>query len=117
MTNKQIINLRKQIINTYKVSVGCCICGYNKNPSSLCFDHLPEYEKRDECRSGSKAGGMFALYSKKYHSNEIIEEIKKCRVLCCNCHMEVTHKNPQYINKQINNIKQLQIELLKSNEV
>ena len=28
----------------------------------------------------------------------VVEEIKKCRVLCANCHRLKTHENKEYIN-------------------
>jgi hypothetical protein len=75
------------------MAVGCCKCGYNAHPSALCFDHLPGQEKSEVTKNGySKkacAGGMFRLYSKSV--DELIAEIKKCRVLCVRCHMEETH--------------------------
>lgn len=92
-TGKEVQLFRHATVDIYKISVGCCICGYNKHPSALCFDHLPEYNKHESCKSGSKAGGMFMLYQKKYPPSILMEEIKKCRVVCSNCHMEMTHKN------------------------
>jgi hypothetical protein len=101
-TGKEVQSFRHSIVDIYKVSVGCCICGYNKHPSALCFDHLPEYTKHDSCKSGSKAGGMYMLYQKKYSPSILIEEIKKCRVVCSNCHMEITHKNNTRTQDNIN---------------
>ena len=96
LNNKQTIEFRKKWIDIYKVSVGCYLCGYNRNPASLCFDHLPDFEKAEVTKNGcskrSCAGGMFMLYGKKYDVEILIREIKKCRVLCHNCHMECTHK-------------------------
>lgn len=34
---------------------------------------------------------MYRLYHKNYSSQELLNEIKKCRILCANCHMELTH--------------------------
>lgn len=95
LNNKQTIAHRKKWIDIYKVSVGCELCGYNRNPASLCFDHLPSFEKAEVTKNGCSkrncAGGMFMLYGKKYDIEILIEEIQKCRVLCHNCHMECTH--------------------------
>lgn len=46
-TNKEITAFRHKIIDNYKVSIGCEICGYNKHPSALCFDHLGIEEKAE----------------------------------------------------------------------
>lgn len=110
-TNKETVAFRHELLDIYKVSVGCCVCGYNKHPSALCFDHLPEYSKHDSCRSGSKAGGMYILYSKKYPVHILIEEIKKCRVVCSNCHMELTHsKNTRTVNNILNKVSLEELE-------
>lgn len=98
MNNKETIEYRKKWIDRYKVSNGCCICGYNKHPASLCFDHLEGFEKaeitKNGCSKRSCAGGMYMLYNKKHHIEDLISEIQKCRILCHNCHMECTHKKP-----------------------
>lgn len=112
MNNKETINHRKHWIDLYKISNGCSICGYNKHPASICFDHLPGYEKAEITKNGCSkrncAGGMFMLYSKKYNIEELIDEIKKCRLLCHNCHMENTHKN----NSNASNLKPMTIDEL-----
>ena len=91
------IKKRHELIDTYKVSIGCCICGYNKHPSALCFDHLPNFEKSEVTKNGCSkrtcAGGMYRLYSKRHSPQELIDEIKKCRIMCSNCHMEHTHSS------------------------
>jgi hypothetical protein len=121
MTNKDTIQARTKLINTYKVCVGCCICGYNKNPSALCFDHIDKENKHQDVKNGysrrSSAGGMFRLYGKKYDAQEIITEIQKCRVVCSNCHMEHTHKKPKFICKNIRTLIDLEKELTKTNDV
>ena len=97
MNNKETVQHRKLWVDLYKITNGCSVCGYNKHPAALCFDHLPGYEKaeitKNGCSKRSCAGGMFMLYSKKYDIEELIAEIQKCRLVCHNCHMEHTHKN------------------------
>ena len=118
-TNKSTISYRHEQVDIYKISVGCNICGYNKHPSALCFDHLPEYEKSEITKNGCSkrtcAGGMYRLYSSKHSVDELIQEIKKCRVLCSNCHMEITHKNntrtADNINQKIS-LEQLYLSLI-----
>jgi len=94
-TNNRTIAFRHEQVDKYKISIGCCSCGYNKHPSALCFDHLPEYEKAEITKNGCSkrtcAGGMYRLYSKENTTQDLISEIKKCRVMCSNCHMELTH--------------------------
>lgn len=96
-TGAQIKNFRHESVDLYKISRGCDMCGYNKHPSSLCFDHLPEYEKSPVTKNGNNntwiGGGMYNLYKKLYTIDQLIDEIKKCRLLCHNCHMETTYPN------------------------
>ena len=103
MNNKETIEYRKNLIDKYKLSNGCSICGYNKHPSALCFDHVTG-EKHEDVKNGyskkNTAGGMYKLYGKKYHHSILIGEIKKCRIICCNCHMEETHKKTLIRNNE-----------------
>lgn len=122
MNNKETIEHRKHWINLYKLSNGCSICGYNKHPAGLCFDHLPGYEKAEITKNGCSkrncAGGMFMLYNKKHDIEELIAEIKKCRLLCHNCHMEHTHKisNIEFPNDYHMSIENLIEELRKEKD-
>ena len=86
---------RQQCVSAYKIANGCSVCGYNRHPSALCFDHMDKTNKSEHVKNGyskrSSAGGMFRLYAKKHTIQELIDEIQKCRILCHNCHMEQTH--------------------------
>jgi len=122
-TNVSIIKKRHELVDIYKISTGCCICGYNKHPSALCFDHLPDFEKAEITKNGCSkrtcAGGMYRLYDKKHTTKELIEEIKKCRVMCSNCHMENTHKkNQRTLDKILNkiSIEELETKLIEFDE-
>ena len=57
----------------------CSKCGYNKNYSALCFHHLHDKKFPIDLRHCSNT---------KFDT--LLEESKKCIVLCHNCHME-TH--------------------------
>ena len=106
---------RMHYVNLYKVSNGCSICGYNRHPAALCFDHLSPEHKSSITKNGysqrPSAGGMFRLYSKKYPKELLINEIKKCRILCMNCHMEYTHNK---ISTVVNTNARMSIEELDS---
>jgi hypothetical protein len=115
-TSKQIESYRHECVDIYKMSKGCELCGYNELPYNLCFDHLPEYDKSDEVKNGyskrSSAGGMYRLYAKKHSLDKLISEIKKCRILCSHCHMQVTHyrnkRSIHNINKKIETVDSLE---------
>jgi hypothetical protein len=122
MTNKEIKAQRHALVDNYKLTVGCHVCGYNAHPSALCFDHQPEHEKSDITKNGgakrTQAGGMYRLYSAKYSTDELLDEIKKCKVMCHNCHMEHTHSNNtrRYSNETHTNFETLERELEKLNK-
>jgi len=63
---------------------GCCICGYKKSMNALHFHHL-----KDKLYAISKAGSL--------SEKKLRYEIKKCIVVCANCHAEIHDNafNPQ----------------------
>ncbi len=71
---KKLYKYRKD----YKNDKCCHECGYSRHPEILCFHHLNPEEKLYELSKG--------ISIQKW-----LEEIKKCVLLCPNCHMEV-HK-------------------------
>ena len=66
----------------YKVEKGCEICGYNEHPAALHFDHIDPDIKQE---------AVARMISKKRPAELVWQEIKKCRVLCANCHMVHTY--------------------------
>ena len=66
----------------------CGICGYNKSLVALDFHHLNEKEKEFTIRNKIKAW------------SKLVEELRKCVLLCSNCHREV-HGNITKIPKNI----------------
>jgi predicted HNH restriction endonuclease len=57
----------------------CSICGYDKCMDALEFHHVNPEEKEVPTR--------FEFRTQKWET--IVEELKKCIVLCSNCHREV----------------------------
>lgn len=121
MNNKETIEHRRRWINLFKLSNGCSICGYDKHPSALCFDHLNSEEKHEMTKNGcskrNHAGGMFMLYGKKFSDDILLEEIKKCRILCHNCHMEQTHNKRPIPKKPTHGMSYQELEFNLKNEV
>ena len=64
-----------QYIGDYKLSRGCAICGYNKCASALEFHHNGDKE--------------FQISDGRRNIKDKKEEMKKCIVLCANCHREL----------------------------
>ena len=77
----QKIKRRRHWLAKYKVSCGCQLCGYKEHHLALCFDHLDPSIKEFSV-SSSRIGGSLKT---------LIQEVRKCRVLCCNCHMIYTY--------------------------
>lgn len=68
---------KQQIVNAYKLGIGCSKCGYNKEACALDFHHLIPSEK-------NKA--ISRMIDDSYKLDSIFNEIKKCIILCANCH-------------------------------
>jgi hypothetical protein len=79
----------KRFIHRYKLWAGCSVCGYSRNPYALEFAHVDSKDKwcRGEAWSHSAGKGVKFEWSRK----KIKNEIKKCTVLCANCHREQTY--------------------------
>ncbi len=69
----------KEFVHSYKLGIGCNICGYKKSPYSLVFHH----------KDDNKVISISRAMSRNWSKEEIMFEMKKCRVLCRNCHGEL----------------------------
>jgi predicted nucleic acid-binding Zn ribbon protein len=67
----------------------CCICGYNKCQDALELHHITPSEKDFSL-------GKIRAHSKSW--NTIVIELRKCVLVCSNCHKEV-HANISEIPK------------------
>jgi len=86
------MNWHRWLLDKMKLARGCEKCGYNEHPAALEWDHT------DPTNKYTTAGGKKEHVSDmvgRYSLNTILEEIKKCRVLCANCHARVTHGDPR----------------------
>lgn len=81
---------RQYWINKYKCSKGCELCGYNAHGVALDFDHLDRRQKKFNVSSQSMMRKL----------KDIFKEIRKCRVLCANCHRLDAYKKRDYRNKK-----------------
>lgn len=62
----------------YVMGGKCVLCGYDKCIAALDFHHINKSEKERQLSSGSC-----------YSWEEDIEEVKKCALVCSNCHREI----------------------------
>ena len=68
---------KQDLVDNYK-STGCCICGYNRCLQALDLHHMNPLVKEDTVSNLIFSSGIERLE----------EEVKKCVVLCANCHRE-----------------------------
>ncbi|QMP83961.1 MAG: hypothetical protein [Caudoviricetes sp.] len=86
------IQERREFLDNYKLQRGCAICGYNKHPKALCFDHIDPFTKHKDFSSKILT---------RWNINVLNEEIAKCRILCANCHnIETFEKEHHRLVKQ-----------------
>ena len=86
---KRALKHYQKIINEYFIN-GCAEC-HNKDYRVLEFDHV----------SGNKRAvrgteGVMGYVREGYSWKRIEREIKKCVVLCCNCHKIKTYREGNY---------------------
>jgi len=72
---EEVRNKKKAFIKRVKLYYGCILCGYNKHPDALHFDHINIHNKLKD---------ISAMVS--FSKEKIKLEMKKCRILCANCH-------------------------------
>jgi hypothetical protein len=75
---------RKYWVNKIKQGYGCDDCGYNSHPAALDFDHIDPDDKEF----------LIPRYLARSNLKRLFKEIRKCRVLCANCHR--IHSNYQW---------------------
>lgn len=81
---KRKMNRRKKLKKEMVEILGgkCSICGYNKCVNALEFHH-----KKDKERAVAKL-------LKDNSREKVLKEVKKCILLCANCHRELHFKGP-----------------------
>ena len=89
-TKRRIAKLKRRRLRSFtnrvKTLFGCRICGYKKNPAALHFHHKNPAEKTTDVSKLIKRSWV-----------KLKEEIRKCEVLCANCHAEVTSKESHHL--------------------
>ncbi len=66
------------IVNRYKLFCGCMVCGYRKSSRALQFHH----------RNPADKSFTVSIHQTKRAWRVVKAEIRKCDVLCANCHAE-----------------------------
>jgi hypothetical protein len=82
---KYSTNKMHTFINQYKLEMGCSICGYSEHPSALDFHHV----------NNDKEYSISTMVNQRYSKQRILNEMKKCIVVCANCH-RIIHSRYTY---------------------
>jgi len=87
----------KKLLLELKGESKCCKCGYDENNSALVFHHRKKETKKIElsrmhiCKDENKHRRKGAKV--KFNNKDILCELKKCDVICRNCHLIEHHIN------------------------
>lgn len=104
-------------VNFIKMDCGCIECGYKESAQALLFDHINPTEKKFEISK------MLNKYRKTSIKNRprifamTVEEMKKCQVMCCNCHARKTFDNKCGVEKLKTHYDSPEDFLLKNNKL
>ena len=82
---KVISDFISEFVNEYKLKRGCFVCGYKKDACALDAHHTDPKKKKFNISTNRKNSYVQFKPVKK--------ELKKCLILCANCHREITRKN------------------------
>mgnify|MGYP005999515203 CR=1 FL=1 len=74
----------QNFVTRVKLRYGCRICGYKKCGAALHFNHLSQDEKKINV-------------SKCKTFESVKKEMRKCEILCANCHAEKTIEEKHYL--------------------
>lgn len=77
------------VVDAYKLSQGCALCGYAEHPAALEFDHI---------QSLSKLGQTRLILKGRTQYKELIHD-PNVQVLCANCHRIKTRENGEHLAK------------------
>lgn len=80
---ERVIRRKRKIqllMDTFKITIGCQACGYNKLAGALCFHHINREHKSFEI-GWARLSGL--------STGSLQQELDKCILVCANCHAEI----------------------------
>ena len=79
--NQTVLQKRSNLLDSFKIGKPCADCGLIYPPYVMDFDHIDPTGKTE-------------LVSQlvRMNSSKMIEEMKKCELVCANCHRIRTHR-------------------------
>jgi len=103
--HSQTVRAYKRKLELIEMRGGCCSnCGYDKNLAALHFHHTDPSKKKIKL-------DVRSLGNNKMET--LLNELKKCIVLCANCHLE--EHNEEYTKENIQRIIQSAVDKKLSN--
>lgn len=84
----------------------CCICGYDKCQSAMDYHHLDRNSKDGALSVAMRNGGAWS---------KIVNEAKKCIMVCCRCHREI-HAGIIEIPKDVKRFDESYSDVIKMRE-
>lgn len=85
LKNKELRTKRLEFVNSLK-NKPCTDCGIKYPPYVMEFDHLGNEKKFKE---------ISVMVRQTYSEERILNEIKKCELVCSNCHRQRTYDRYQ----------------------
>jgi hypothetical protein len=94
----QTITIR-EAIKTFKENTPCFDCSQRYHPDAMEFDHLPQHRKTGNISQLLSIGNPAILWA----------ELKKCQLVCSNCHRIRTAQRREQLQNRIQNPKRKQL--------
>ena len=82
---REKIRKHRKFIQRVKTLKGCQICGFKEHYSALGFDHIDPATKDPKLQNHGALNETWGMA-------RIKDEMRKCRVLCANCHAMESHR-------------------------
>lgn len=79
----------RALVNRWKVMKGCSECGFKGHHFQLDLDHTDPYTKENK--------GNHRAYEPSWSKAKIKNELRKCVILCANCHRLKTYTNGDHL--------------------
>lgn len=79
------------LVNRWKERKGCLWCGFKGRHYQLHLDHIEPGSKKNK--------GNSRAYEPSWSLKRVKQEIRKCQILCANCHAHKTFSNSDHLFK------------------
>lgn len=84
-------NKKNEWLRKFKKETGCQICKYKEHPEILVIHHKELIRRKHSAKSGA-----FSLSGRDWSIQKIKRELKKCLILCPNCHAWLHYQESQF---------------------